>query len=323
MKAHPSNFCGGNYQDWLEVMLIPECNGRCAWCVEKDGYHPKCRASWRELAAAILGTGKQKIVLLGGEPTLYTKLKELVRRLIYAERDVYVTTNGSVLHQESILDALNGVTGVNISIHDYDLEKNQQVVGLRLDHISLISAIRQLHRQGASVRLNCTAVKGHIDSMEHLLGYVSFGKVLGADSVRFSEVKGDAGCFVDLVEVAQPLIDTCDDPFTDGCCVETEVLDLPVSFRLMCGLQTPCRQAPENPEQFHKQVMYYDGQLYDGWQKEEKVMTKKDLKQLLIDVREGRMSLIEAEQILEQLREADNQEARRSVDQGSGGGCQY
>jgi len=28
-------------------------------------------------------------------------------------------------------------------------------------------------------------------------------------------------------------------------------------------------------------------------------------------------------QFLEKLREADNQEARRSVDQGSGGGCQY
>jgi len=30
MKVEPyyKNFCGGNYQDWLEVMLLPECNGK-------------------------------------------------------------------------------------------------------------------------------------------------------------------------------------------------------------------------------------------------------------------------------------------------------
>ena len=32
------NFCGGNFQDWLEVMLTPACNGKCSWCIEKNGY---------------------------------------------------------------------------------------------------------------------------------------------------------------------------------------------------------------------------------------------------------------------------------------------
>ena len=43
---HEKNFCGGNFQDWLEVNLTPTCNGNCKWCVEKIGWQPKKHAPW-------------------------------------------------------------------------------------------------------------------------------------------------------------------------------------------------------------------------------------------------------------------------------------
>jgi len=37
---HSKNFCGGNFQDWLEMKLTNVCNGRCEWCVEEGGFRP-------------------------------------------------------------------------------------------------------------------------------------------------------------------------------------------------------------------------------------------------------------------------------------------
>ena len=70
-KPHPENFCGGNYQDWVEVMLTEKCNGKCSWCIEKRGWHPKKHAQPYEIVNAILETGRKNVILLGGEPTLY------------------------------------------------------------------------------------------------------------------------------------------------------------------------------------------------------------------------------------------------------------
>ena len=48
------NFCGGGFQDWLEVMLEPSCNGRCSFCIEKDGARPINKVSWTKMVDAIL-----------------------------------------------------------------------------------------------------------------------------------------------------------------------------------------------------------------------------------------------------------------------------
>ena len=58
---HSKNFCGGSFQDWLEVMLESRCNGRCSFCIEKDGFRPNNKISWQELSQTINATNKTKI----------------------------------------------------------------------------------------------------------------------------------------------------------------------------------------------------------------------------------------------------------------------
>ena len=73
-EPHPNNYCSGRFADWLEVMLLPECNGRCAWCVESDGYHPGTKAPVAALVDKIRHATETNIMLLGGEPLLYAHL---------------------------------------------------------------------------------------------------------------------------------------------------------------------------------------------------------------------------------------------------------
>jgi len=286
---HPSNFCGGNFQDWLEVNLLPECNGKCSWCVEKRGWHPDHKATWREIGQAAINTGKQNIILLGGEPTLYKDLEPLIRMLNEANRSVWITTNGSLLKRT--VDFLDQIAGVNISIHHYDLNKNRNIVGVNLKEIELKESIQKIRNIGGRIRLNCNLIKNAIDSEKEIAKYINFAKNLGATNVRFAELKFDGEKFVDLCDIYENKHGLTQDPFIDGCNHDTVIDDVPVNFRQMCGLQTPFRKQPINPVQFSKQVLYYDGIVYDGWQ-------VRTLRHVLSDLAANRINVEEAAAML-------------------------
>jgi pyruvate-formate lyase-activating enzyme len=274
---NPKNFCGGNFQDWLEVNLTNECNGKCSWCIEKNGFHPKEHVSWQVLANAAIKTQKKNIILLGGEPTSYKNLKEIINYLKSYDRNVYITTNGSKLSPKFISENLIGLCGINISIHDCDLANNKKITGIQLDENTLKYSIHQLHAYEISVRLNCNCITGHIDRESGICNYINWARdVLGADCVRFAELKNDKNNFVNLAKIFNYSYELNDDPFTKGCNQNVFINDFPVNFRQMCGLQTPLRVKPINLIQLEKQVLYYDGIIYNGWQTKESTVVKKE-----------------------------------------------
>jgi len=164
-----NNSCGGKYQDWLEVLLLPECNANCSWCVEKNGFHPRTRVTPTELVGKALQADKTNILLLGGEPTLHPHLQEIINRLKTHGKNVFITTNGSLLSTEFVQSFLRGINGVNISIHHFLSSKNMEITGLELDLDVLSQAVAELHGNGAKVRLNCNCIKGYIDDWQDIL----------------------------------------------------------------------------------------------------------------------------------------------------------
>lgn len=302
MKPNPKNFCGGNYQDWIEVMLTPKCNGSCTWCVENDGYHPKEEVSWRVLVDRIWKVGKKNVILLGGEPSLYEDLDLLVHRLKSQGFNVYLTTNGS--RTTRLTKEVYGLTGLNISIHHYDMERNRDIVGIKLNKALLKANIKHLYwRDNTITRFNCTLVKGQIDSVEEIEKYVEFAKQMGASSVRFAELKHDDS-FVNLYELFGDKYGLTNDPFKDGCSTDAIIKGIPINFRQMCGIQTPFRKLHDNIEMpgHTKSVLYYNGEVYDGWQTKDKEiedMAKKlSVKEILSRVKSGRMTLETAEKLI-------------------------
>lgn len=296
---HPDNFCGGNFQDWLEVNLIKACNATCSWCIEKAGWHPKEVASWDKIVTAALETGRENIILLGGEPTLYRHLHDVIHYLNAAKRKVWITTNGSMLTEDWTRENLYGIHGVNISLHHIDSFHNSMITGLKLDYKALSQSISALHDMGASVRLNCNCIALSVDSEKRIHEYIKFANGLGADSVRFAELKMDDDYFIDLAKILDYKYDLNDDPFTLGCHKSVVIDDMPVNFRQMCGLQTSKRVAPVNPKQYEKQVLYYDGKIYNGWQIKEDKMTKSEIKKLMEKVAEGKVTPEDAADLLD------------------------
>jgi MoaA/NifB/PqqE/SkfB family radical SAM enzyme len=319
---NPKNFCGGNFQDWLEVNLTEKCNARCSWCIERNGYHPSFHASTEVIATAAMKTGKTNIILLGGEPLLYSDIANLVKILSSNNRKVWITTNGFLLSEKFVLDKLIGVWGVNISIHHFDLSRNKKITGILLQQEKLEKAILALHNSGAHVRMNCNAISGEIDSKEKITQYVEWAKSIGVDKVRFAELKQDNDGFVDLAKVMEYEHELNDDPFVFGCNSDCVISGIPVNFRQMCGLHTSRRVSPSNPEQCTKEVLYYDGAIYQGWQtiSQEKTMSENE-RDLLKKITGNKLTNAEIEAILKLIERLLERKFARGHT--SPGGCQY
>lgn len=299
---HLCNACGGNYHDWLEVLLTDKCNGNCSWCVERAGWHPEHHATWEDITLAAIDTGKQNVILLGGEPTMYPNFSDVVETLDGAGRSVWTTTNGSMLTGPWVRKNMQGIHGVNISIHHWDLIANCSITGIRLNRTPLAIAIAELHQLGATVRFNCNCISGNMDCEDACRLYINFARNLGADSVRFSELKLDDGKFVPLTDCFGHDYGLNDEPYSLGCS-KTAVIDgMPIHFRQMCGLQTPLRPMPEHPKQVKSPVLYYDGRLYDGWQlphERDVTMDAKEIADVLEQVKAGVVSIEEGTLIIE------------------------
>lgn len=321
-EPHPNNFCGGSFQDWLEVNLLPNCNGKCSWCVERDGYHPKEKAGWDVIADKAIESGRTNIILLGGEPTLYVDLDKIITYLNKHDRRVWVTTNGGLLTPEYVLSVLAGLTGINISIHDFDLDRNEEIVGVKI--CDLKEVIDALHTIGVNVRLNCNCISGHIDSHDSIRKYIAFAKSVGADKIRFAELKLEEENFVNLTEVFNSEFGLNDDPFTYGCIHDIIIDDMPVNVRQMCGLQTSKRPRPVNPKQFPKTVLYYDGKFYNGWQqrKRKRDVKPRELDDVLKKVAAGKMTPEEAKKLINEEIVKDILEVEEP-NESAGIGCVY
>lgn len=321
MIPNKNNFCGGAFTDWLEVNLLELCNGNCSWCVEKNGYHPKYKANWKDICIQAIDTGKKNIILLGGEPTLYKNLREVIEYLDCYDKNVWMTTNGSRITPQFVSKTLVKLTGLNISIHNYNLETNYKITGIRLNQQILTEAIEKLHKFGANVRLNCNCIVGNIDNEKEIKSYIKFAKSIGADSVRFAELKFDEDNFVDLDKIFDHKYGLNNDPYKLGCNTNTIIDGMPINFRQMCGLQTPRRPIPDKLEQATKQVLYYDGKIYNGWKLvKEHDMTDKEIVELLEKVYEGITGVAEAAlKIRRAIRDTEllHQEPQSS------GGCAY
>jgi len=298
MIPNEKNFCGGAYRDWLEVYLTGACNGNCSWCVDKQGFKPKYQASVHDMVLAILDTGTKNVILLGGEPTLYHDIKYIIDIVNAHGVKVYLTTNGSRLTPGFVVSELRNLTGINISIHSYSLMENYRQTRVEINYEDLGKSVEELHRKGVKVRFNCNCIKGFIDSRERILEYIKFAKWAGADSVRFAELKNDRDEFVNLSELLDINIDN---PFTQGCNHNIVISDMPVNIRLMCGFQTPNRPKPKNPPTVeNKQILYYNGQIYNGWQEKGDKM-EDQIKEILNKVATGELTQVEGLALIKEL----------------------
>lgn len=138
------------------ITLNRDCNLRCKWCyAEGTGYHPQDTMPLK-MAKDILDLCKslqfRHVKLLGGEPTLYPDLFEL---LAYAGKEQIRTgflTNGVLLSDKSFTRALiaHGIDHISVSLKGCSEEEFRNTTG-RDAFGTVLAGIENCLSLGASV----------------------------------------------------------------------------------------------------------------------------------------------------------------------------
>lgn len=99
---------------WL--ILTTDCNNRCVWCYaeeQKIDQMPLSRCyDYIDLCEKI---GVQRIILIGGEPTLHPQIMNIIERLSKMKMFIGIVTNGRILADEKFTKKLSEYK-VNVTI---------------------------------------------------------------------------------------------------------------------------------------------------------------------------------------------------------------
>jgi len=246
MLCHPSNTCAGVNGTSLDILVTDMCNAKCPFCFNRE---TPCTNTFIKIDVAktiIRQTQAENVLLLGGEPTLYPMIEELINYSKTHGKKVYMTTNGTRMDGF----AYRNLDGLNISIHHYDPAKIKELMGIRLDMNHIASSVKMLksHNPSLNVRINCNLVRGYIDDLMACGQMLHLAETLGCDHIRFNELQDTPDLYVNAQSIFSELQGI--DPFIDGC--EQSVFKfnrrVTSSVHMTCGLLNPERPKPDEIE---------------------------------------------------------------------------
>lgn len=173
-----------NTKTYMSIVSTNKCNRNCAYCINSK---TDCKSDLpfekaiENITKAKKEFGIKECVILGGEPTLYKKLPQLIDYLRFKLNfeKVVMTTNGVAL-TDSLLEDIcsSGLTHLNVSIHN-----NKDFISLkRMKQIYIIA-----NAYGVMVRVNTNVWRGNHDTVKSLVRWLKKFQNC-SDSIRVSNI---------------------------------------------------------------------------------------------------------------------------------------
>lgn len=167
-----------NVNMYLDV--TGKCNGTCKFCIARTTYsrysiHPAEYIQKFIKAYNGLGELNPSVQIVGGEPTLWSGLTDLLQAVDMLEcRFPVIGTNGTGLKDRRILSRLNSssVKWVNLSRHHYNNKENFEIMGDGVpDNSALFSIVGDLR---IPVRLQCNMIGGYVDTYGEIMQMIAY-----------------------------------------------------------------------------------------------------------------------------------------------------
>lgn len=200
----------------LRISVTDRCNFRCSYCMPLDKYEWINRAeilTFEEitrLAKLFVRLGAEEIRITGGEPLLRHDLQNLVGQLAAIEdlKDLSLTTNASILHEQAAGLVQAGLRRINVSLDTINPERFRSMTQ-RDDLENVLKGIFTAKRHGLNpIKLNCVVQRG-----------VNDGDIL--DMVEFSRKNGFWIRFIEYMDVGNS-----NNWISEGMVSQKEILDI-------------------------------------------------------------------------------------------------
>ena len=130
--------------NYLRVVLTRLCNLSCSYCHKEGAEISSREVISPEFMMKILRcfheAGIRKFKMMGGEPTLYSELPEVLREISFADSDISMITNGIFDRKflERCFDC--GLQRVNVSVHAWSDEYRMRDSGITGDMLGVLKS---------------------------------------------------------------------------------------------------------------------------------------------------------------------------------------
>jgi cyclic pyranopterin phosphate synthase len=180
----------------LRISVTDRCNFRCDYCMPLDKYEWINRAEIltleeiTRLAKLFVRLGAEEIRITGGEPLLRHGLETLVAQLAGIEglKDLSLTTNASLFHEQATALASAGLQRINVSLDTINPEKFHAMTH-RDDLENVMKGLFAAKAHGLNpIKLNSVVQRG-----------INDGDIL--DLVEFSRKNGFWIRFIEYMDV--------------------------------------------------------------------------------------------------------------------------
>lgn len=177
-------FSGNPTICWLTINR--ECNLRCSWCYAQGTLYKNHMTL--EVASKFVKMAYdlniKHITLIGGEPTCYTHLNELIRKIKKLKMTVGIVTNGILLANDIFLDGLieSGLDSINLSIKGTNRDEYINTTGADC-FLDVIKAIKNISQR--KVKLTVSYVLTNENIINFAFDLVKF-KEAGASNFYIS-----------------------------------------------------------------------------------------------------------------------------------------
>ena len=264
MRCNPNNSCVDCKNNGINIKITNKCNCNCDFCIEKGGLVTE----EKPVDVLIEATNMlefESVLVLGGEPLLYPHLEEYLKGI--KNKRIYLTTNGTMLTDDMAEMLSKYLAAINISIHHYTEEVNQQVYKYPdYTFVNIMSAIRVFKKHNIPVRINANLVKDVLDSTDDINKMIFLAQVMGANSIRFAELQNCEDLWVDSSKLIEGLPGN---PYEEGCeqVIYTDSNGFKATVKMTCGFVNKLKERPNDPtrKQTIRKVIYPDGEILDGW----------------------------------------------------------
>jgi len=196
LKPSQNSTCGNSY-NLLNIKLLNSCNGKCEFCIAAGTPFKKSTDAQKFIDIANSMTKFSKVDVLGGEPTLYPNLVEVLKGIRPYKKDIGIISNGSNL--KVIKECIPYLDTVTLSIHSFDYSKNS--TGIYINEKELMDLNK--NKGNAEIIAAVVITNKTVSNLEEIESYARKAKELGFSAIKLMELvtSNESVDFIDLQDL--------------------------------------------------------------------------------------------------------------------------
>lgn len=158
------------------IPLTYDCNNKCKWCYAASNLETSSNSDFPtekedEVLRLLSSIGVKRVILIGGEPTLYRNLGGFLEKIIKSDMHARVISNGRIFSNRYFTRRIKktGLNYLTISLCGSDAKSHDNVTGVKGSFEQSMGGIRTASEEGIKVATNTVIGKSNVNDLTKIV----------------------------------------------------------------------------------------------------------------------------------------------------------